>query len=260
MAATPLIKNRTAKRLGATLDKRDIPRQIGRLRIAACRAPRSAIFRAVEQQWLPDGSAGISLGPVGKWCATALMAAGLMSTSGSAVAQDVPPLGPRSSFQVFAKNSDSQRVFDIRGVPKISDIQEGFISAGTVRFSPKLCNATYRVLFVFTTKGHVTKSPYRTQVRSARRDGITTRCPFAGLPSRGLKSMHVRATIAGKPLLQFRAHPVGRPGSTFARLKMPRMTFGRRNTPAGSIRVSVRARYRSHRQHTIKFVVKTDLP
>lgn len=213
---------------------------------------------AVERR-TSKGSQGDSLGRVCTRCATAIIVAGLMSTSGPAVAQDVPRPGPFDRYQVSVKNPAGQLVFDMRAAPRNRDIEGRFVSKGTMRFSPKLCEATYRLRFVITTiRGPVRKVPYPARMRRARFDGAARRCPFDGLPRRGLKKMDGQITIDGKPLMSFTALPSTRRGNPFARLKTT-LRFQRPNTPAGLIRVRIRAQYPSHRSHTVAFVADTDV-
>jgi len=186
--------------------------------------------------------------------AAAVLAAGLMSASGPAVAQDAPRGGALASFRVFLAQSDGTVVFDIRGAPKDpKDVKAPFASTGTMRISRKLCVGTYRVALVFTTvKGRDTTVPYVLRLRRGQLDGVAKRCPLAGLPRRGLKSVDVQVTIDRNRLLRFVGRPSARTGDTFGRLNVPELTFYRSNTPPGLVRVRARAQYRSGRPHTVE--------
>jgi hypothetical protein len=192
--------------------------------------------------------------------ATVAMAAGLVSISGPAVAQNLPRPGPLVRYEVSIHRPDGALLFDIRGTPNNPDTKGQFVSTGTVRFSPKLCEAAYRLRFRFTsTKGRVKSLPYPAQTRHGRLDGRAKKCPFDGLPRRGFKSMHVRATIDGKPLLTFVALPFTRSGDPFARLKAKDLVFRRPNTPAGLIHAWFRVQYASHQSHTVEFMADTNV-
>jgi hypothetical protein len=161
---------------------------------------------------------------------------------------------------VSARDHDGRLVTDIRGAPKNLRVGGLFVSTAKVRFSPKLCEARYRLQFVFTTnKGEERKNSYGVRMRRGRLDGVDTRCPFAGLPRRGLSSMRVRVTIDENLLMSFVARPSTSRGRTFGRLRAPNVTFYRSSTPAGLARVWIRARYRSHRSHIVEFVADTDV-
>lgn len=180
-----------------------------------------------------------------------------MSPTAPAIAQNLPRLGPLTILELSTNNSRGHPVFNMTVVLKHPDTGGPFDATGTVRFSPKLCNANYPLRFVFTTlRGDPKTYPYPARMRRGRLDGTARRCPFAGLPGRGMKSMDVRATIDNKPLLQFHATPSARPGNPFARLKH-RLHFVRPNTQRGTVRVLIRVHYRSHRSHTIQFVANT---
>ena len=207
------------------------------------------------------GSGGDHLRWVCTWCVTAIAAvtAAGSITSERAVAQDLRPPGPLSRYEVSAKNRDGQKVFDIRGAPKNSDTEGVFVSTGTVRFSPKLCESTYRLQFVYTTiRGSIAIKPFGVRVRRGRLDGVPKRCPFAGLPRRGLRSMSVRVSLNGNLLMHFIAWPSTRPGSPFDRLKVPTSVYRFGRTP-GLARVRVRARYRSSRPHIVQFTADTNV-
>lgn len=189
-------------------------------------------------------------------------AAGLVNVSGPAVAQDGPlRLEPLVSYQASVKGPGG-RLLDIRGTPKNpKDLEAPFISTATARVSPKLCEARYRLGLSFTTnKGHVTKIPYVLRLHRGRLDGVAKRCPFAGLPRRGLKSMNVRVTIGGNLWVRFAARPSTRQGNPFGRLAVPALSFYRSTTPPGLVSVRLRAEYPSAGSHTVEFVADMDVP
>lgn len=194
-----------------------------------------------------------------KWCASVVIVAGLISTTASAVAQSVPRLGPLTTLELSTRNQRGHVVFNMTVALKRPDTGGQFDATGTVRLSPKLCEAKYRLHFVFTAlRGDAKTILYPARMRRGRLDGTRQRCPFAGLPERGMKSMHLRATINRKYLLHFDAKPSTRSGNPFARLKH-RLHFGRPNTQTGTVRVRVRVHYRSHRSHTVQFIARTDI-
>lgn len=189
--------------------------------------------------------------------ATVVIVAALMSTTAPAVAQTLPRPGPFTSIELSTHNSRGHLVFDMTVNARHPDIGGQFDATGRVRFSPRLCDARYRLRFVYTTnKGDSQEWSYPARMRRGRLDGTPQRCPFAGLPRRGMKSMDVRATINRKLLLHFDAKPSPRSGNPFAQLKH-RLHFGRPNTPSGIVVVRIRVHYRSHRSHTVKFVADT---
>jgi hypothetical protein len=193
------------------------------------------------------------------WCAV-LVVAEIVTLSGRAVAQDVPRPGPYDSVRLSADDRDGRRVFDMQFALKGLTATGGFLAAGTVRFSPKLCESRYAVLFTYTTnKGLVLPYRYPARMQGGRLDGVRKACPFAGLPRRGLESLRLEATIQGRPLVRFRARPLGRRGDPLAWLRFRELVFPRANTPAGAVHAVIRARYRSHRSHIVRFVADTDI-
>lgn len=194
------------------------------------------------------------------WCASGLIAVALGSILGSAVAQDVPPPGPLETLRVSVRDRDGKRVFDMRATLKRTTIGGGFVMAGDVRFGARLCEASYRLRFTYISNtGRERPYSYPARMRSGRLDGVATPCPFAGLPRRHLKSLSVRATIEGRPLLLFRASPPGHDGDPLGWLAFPELIFRRPNTPQGRFRALIRARYRSHSSHTVEFRADTDI-
>jgi hypothetical protein len=192
-----------------------------------------------------------------------VVVAALVAAPRPLVAQEVPPLGLLDTVRMSAENRHDQRVFDMQFSPKRSTRGGGFLASGRVHFSPDFCKAAYRVEFTITTnKGRERTYPYPARMRSARLDGVAKRCPFAGLPRRGLESLRVRATVAGRSLASIRARPSGRRGDPLDWLVMPELRFSRSNVPLGVVRVVISARYRAHRPHTISFAADTgiDLP
>lgn len=215
----------------------------------------------VIEEWISSGSRDDRLARVFKWCATVAIAAGLTSSSGPALAGNVPRPGPLAKYEVSIKKEAGQLVFDIQGAPKNPDINGQFVSRGTLRLTPILCEATYRLQFVFTTiKGPVQTYPYPARMRGGRLDGNAKRCPFADLPRHGLRSLRLRSTIDGQPLTDFVARPLTRAGNPFARLKVPALTFHRPNTPAGLIKARIDLQYASHKSHTVEFMADTTVP
>jgi hypothetical protein len=193
-----------------------------------------------------------------KCCTTVVIVAGLISAT-AAVAQNVPRLGPLTTLELSTRNHRGHAVFNMRVALKRPDTGGSFDATGTVRFSPQLCEAKYRLHFVYTPlRGDAKTILYPARMRRGRLDGTRQRCPFAGLPDRGMKSMDVRAIINRKYLLHFDAKPSTRSGNPFARLKH-RLHYGRPNTETGTVRVRVRVHYRSHRSHTVQFIAKTDI-
>jgi hypothetical protein len=177
-----------------------------------------------------------------------------------AVAQTVPFPGAGDTLQISATGRDGRRALVMQITLKELTSDGGLVAQGRVRFSPSLCVAAYRVRFTYTTnRGRRQSYPYPGRMRSGRLDGVAERCPFAGLPRRGLKSVRVRAVIDGRPLLHFRARPAGRPGDPFGWLKMPELVFRRPNTPQGLVSVVIRATYDSRSSHTVAFVADTDI-
>jgi hypothetical protein len=184
----------------------------------------------------------------------------LASILGPAVAQDVPPPGPLDTLRVSVRDRDGRRAFDMRAALKRTTIGGGFVLAGKVRFGARLCEASYRLRFTYISNTGLERTfSYPARMRRGRLDGVDTPCPFAGLPRRHLKSLSVRATIEGRPLLLFRASPSGRDGDPLGWLGFPELTFRRPNTPQGRVRALIRARYRSHRSHTVEFRADTDI-
>jgi hypothetical protein len=187
--------------------------------------------------------------------AVAIVAAGLMSASGPAVAQDAPRGGALVSFRAFFERSDGRVIFEIRGAPKDpNDVKAPFVSTGTMSISRKtFCVGAYRGALVFTTiKGRETSIPYTLRLRGGRLDGVAKRCPLAGLPARGLKSLDVRVTIDRNRLVSFVARPSTRTGDPLDRLDVPELSFFRSNTPPGLLHVQARAQYRSGGSHTVE--------
>jgi hypothetical protein len=147
------------------------------------------------------------------------------------------PQGPIISFQMLVGAPGGERVLDVRGKPKgASD------SRGTMKISPRLCEHIYELHFVYTTPdGHVGDRPSR-------------RCPYSGLPRRGLHAMHVDATIDGEKVMAFTAKPGARAGKTFDRLSIPLLRYYAAGPLSGLARVRVSARYESGRVHVATFL------
>jgi hypothetical protein len=177
---------------------------------------------------------------------------GVMVISGPVGAQPhVLRLPPLVIYQMTIKNSDSHLVFDIRGEPTNQTISP-LILTGRMRLSPKICNGTYQVAFIYTTnRGRSTRILYTARVSRGRLDGVAAKCPYAGLPRRGLKSMNVQMTIHNELLLRFKALG-GKSGNPFARLGVPRLEVYRTD-PAGRLRIRIRARYPDRKPHIIRF-------
>jgi hypothetical protein len=189
-----------------------------------------------------------------------VIVAALAGILGPAAAQDVPPPGSLDTLRISVKDRDGKRAFDMRVTLKRRTSGGGFVVAGKVRFGARLCEASYRLRFTYTSnKGRERTYNYPARMQSGRLDGVDTPCPFAGLPRRHLKSLSVRATIEGRPLLLFRASPSGRDGDPLGWLEFPELIFSRPNTPEGHVRALIRARYRSHRSHTVAFRADTDI-
>jgi hypothetical protein len=180
---------------------------------------------------------------------------------GPAVTQgQLPRPGPYDRLQVSVKNRGGQSVLDMHATLKKANIEGGFALRGRVRFSRRLCEAAYRMRFTFTmNRGRVAKFSYRARMRRGRLDGVARRCPFAGLPRSDLTSLHVRASIDRRSVLDFAARPSARRSSPTTWLEMPELIFKRSNAPTGLVRVRIRARYRSQRSHTVRFVADTGI-
>lgn len=185
--------------------------------------------------------------------AITLMMLGAFGTS-IVVAEASPavarPQGPIISFQMLVGAPDGERVLEVRGKPK-----DASDSRGTMKISPRLCEHTYELHFVYTTPdGHVGDRPYQARVRGARIDGRSRRCPYSGLPHRGLHAMHVYATIDGEKVMAFTAKPGARAGKTFDRLSIPLLRYYAAGPLSGLARVRVSARYESGRVHVATFL------
>jgi hypothetical protein len=190
------------------------------------------------------------------WGAAAVLV-GLTTTSGPAVAQEGLRLDPVVSYQVAVKTLDGRLVADIRGAPKNPrDIEPPWVATAVIRMSPKLCEARYRVAFVFTTiTGRIREIPYALRLRRGRLDGVARRCPLADLPRRDLTSIHMRFTLDGNLLMRFVARPVARPRSPFAPLQADVNFYGS-TTLGGQVGMRFSARYRFHRSYTAEWVVE----
>jgi hypothetical protein len=192
-------------------------------------------------------------------CAAGITAAFVLAP-GPLVAQEVPPPGSLDTIRMSVKDRHDRHVFDMQFTLRQSTRNGGFLASGRVRISPDLCEAAYVVQFsIAPNKGRERSFPYPARMRSAKLDGVAKRCPFSGLPRRGLESLSVRATVAGRPLVRFDALPAGRRGDPLARLLMPELRFSRANIPLGVARATVRARYRAHRSHTVSFAADTGI-
>ncbi|MGI9097467.1 MAG: hypothetical protein ACR2H2_03055 [Solirubrobacteraceae bacterium] len=162
----------------------------------------------------------------------------------------VSPQGQISSFQMLVSGPDGNNVLDIRG-----NLTPSMISHGTVKISPKLCERDYQLHLAFTGPGGrvVGDQRYDAKVHGARLDGRPQRCPYSGLPRRGLRSFQVLATLNGEKLMTFKARPRTRAGETFNRLSTPRLRYYSLATLSGRARIRVRARYRTGRVHVATF-------
>lgn len=182
---------------------------------------------------------------------------GFAAGGGPATAQDAPPLPPLFSYQLSVTRPGAGTVLELRGAPADpNDVDAPFISRATVRVSPLLCQGSYRLAFALTTlKGRIAQVTYTARMHSGRHDGVAKRCPFAGLPARGLKSMQVRVTLDDEVLMRFSAMSSAHRGSPFAWLQVPSMSFYRTTAPGGLVRVRVRAlaRYRSGETRLLRF-------
>ena len=152
-------------------------------------------------------------------------------------------------------------VFDIHGTRKDPyDTSPPLISRASIRVSPRLCEGAYRLAFVFTpVRGDIMRFPYPVRVRNARLDGKPRRCPLAGLPRRGLRSMRVQITIDGNRLMAFSAKPSTRAGNTFKPLNVPELSMYRFTARGGVVSVRIAARY-SGAGRTIAFLADTKAP
>ena len=194
--------------------------------------------------------------PMGVARATALTAAiaavgATAFVAGPSTAAPVPPHGPIVSFQMLVRGPDGRDVFDITGKPKDpTNVTPPLLSRGTMKISPKLCEHEYQLDFSFyRPSGYVGGQLYDAKIHGARLDGRPRRCPYSGLPRRGLRSFQVLVTIKGEKLMTFNAIPRTGAGETFNTVSIPTLRYYTFTTISGLARIRVRARYRTGRDH-----------
>jgi hypothetical protein len=199
------------------------------------------------------------LGTWPKWCGAA--AAALAILPAFAIAR-----GPRFEqyvrYEMSVDHPSQGFVFDLNATRKDPyDTAPPFISKASMQLSPKLCEGAYKLAFVFTpVRGGIVKFPYPVRVNQARLDGSSRRCPFAGLPRRGLRSMRVGIFVDGKILLRFSARPSSSAGETFKRLEVPAMRMYQFTAPGGHVRIQVSAGYSRGGSHQIELLADTKPP
>jgi hypothetical protein len=171
------------------------------------------------------------------------------------------PVEQYTRFQMSVERPNGF-VFDIQATRKDPyDTVPPLISRASMKFSPRLCEGAYRLAFVFSpVRGDIVKFPYAVRVRRAQLDGAPRRCPFAGLPPRGLKSIGVRISLNVNALMSFSARPATPAGKTFDRLEVPALRMYRFTAPGGLVRVQISARYSKGGPRKIDFVADTKAP
>jgi hypothetical protein len=146
-------------------------------------------------------------------------------------------------------------VFDLHGTRKDPhDTTPSFISM-------LRCDVPrYQMQFAFTpVRGQVVRFPYPVRIGRGRVDGELRRCPFATLPTRGLRSLQVAIFVHNKILLRLSARPPRRAGETFEALQVPVMNLYQATAPGGHVRIQMSARS-ARASHRVDLLADTKPP
>ena len=198
------------------------------------------------------------------WTLTAAVLFCVVGVAARAGAQAPAAPDPIVSFQMLVSGTGGQKVLDIRGAPNAASSEVPPVTiTGGLRISPKLCARGYHLDLVLTRQsGAVADNRLTATVNAATLDRRTARCPFAGLPTRGLSSLHVVITAKSGTVMTFTARPLSPFGAVFGQLAIPVLTYYPLTNPLGSDRIRVEARYGRARVRvvTLSLIVASAAP